>query len=239
MADNVEITKGAGTTVATDEVEIAGKKVQVQRIKPVVGVDGAATDVSSSSPMPVTDAGVGATTDAEATGNGSLIGLLKRLRKLQEGIAHDALDSGGSIKLGGRVRTVLAAAVSQDDRADMMVDKFGRQLVTAIPLDQRLSATLNLTNTTAGQLLAALTNEAYVVTSIVVTNASASASTKVEILDGEAVRWKGQAVKEGGGFSVSDPNGLFIGTKSTALRAKCVTTAADVDVSVSVFKVPA
>lgn len=53
MADNVAITAGAGTTVATDDVG----GVQYQRVKPAVGVDGTAVDVSAAAPMPsnVTD----------------------------------------------------------------------------------------------------------------------------------------------------------------------------------------
>jgi hypothetical protein len=49
MADNVAITAGAGTTIATDDVG----GVQYQRVKIGVGADGSATDVSSAAPLPV------------------------------------------------------------------------------------------------------------------------------------------------------------------------------------------
>ena len=49
MADNVAITPGTGATVAADD--IGG--VLYQRVKPVHGADGSATDVSTASPMPV------------------------------------------------------------------------------------------------------------------------------------------------------------------------------------------
>ena len=49
MADNVGYTPGSGATVAADE--IGG--VLYQRVKPVVGVDGTATDVSSTDPLPI------------------------------------------------------------------------------------------------------------------------------------------------------------------------------------------
>lgn len=52
MADNVGYTPGTGASVAADE--IGG--VLYQRVKPVFGVDGVATDVSATDPMPVTDA---------------------------------------------------------------------------------------------------------------------------------------------------------------------------------------
>jgi hypothetical protein len=51
MADNVAITAGSGTTIATDDV---GGGVHVQRVKNTYGVDGTATDVSRTAPMPVT-----------------------------------------------------------------------------------------------------------------------------------------------------------------------------------------
>lgn len=50
MADNVAITAGAGTSVATDD--IGG--IQHQRIKVGFGVDGTYADISDSNPMPVT-----------------------------------------------------------------------------------------------------------------------------------------------------------------------------------------
>jgi hypothetical protein len=49
MADNVAITAGSGTSIATDD--IAG--VQYQRVKVTYGADGSATDVSTASPLPV------------------------------------------------------------------------------------------------------------------------------------------------------------------------------------------
>lgn len=49
MADNVAITEGTGTSIATDD--IGG--VQFQRVKVTYGDDGSATDVSSSNRLPV------------------------------------------------------------------------------------------------------------------------------------------------------------------------------------------
>jgi hypothetical protein len=66
MADHVSIGTGVspGTTIiSTDEVNGA----QVQRIKPAVGPDGTAVDVSAANPMPTTDAAVKGAVDAVAT----------------------------------------------------------------------------------------------------------------------------------------------------------------------------
>lgn len=49
MVDNVSVTQGAGTAIATDEVG----GVHYQRVKPAVGADGSAVDVSRANPMPV------------------------------------------------------------------------------------------------------------------------------------------------------------------------------------------
>lgn len=48
MPDNVAITAGAGTSIATD---LIGSD-HYQRVKPTVGADGTATDVSPTAPMP-------------------------------------------------------------------------------------------------------------------------------------------------------------------------------------------
>jgi hypothetical protein len=50
VADNVAITAGAGTNIATDD--IGG--VQYQRVKIAYGTDGSATDASATNPLPVT-----------------------------------------------------------------------------------------------------------------------------------------------------------------------------------------
>jgi hypothetical protein len=44
-------------------------------------------------------------------------------------IAHDAVDSGNPLKMGGRARSTLITAVAQDDRVDAIFDLFGRQQV--------------------------------------------------------------------------------------------------------------
>lgn len=49
MADNLAYTAGVGSTVATDD--IGG--VHFQRVKPAIGPDGTAVDVSAANPMPV------------------------------------------------------------------------------------------------------------------------------------------------------------------------------------------
>jgi hypothetical protein len=81
MADNVAITPGAGTNIATDDVG----GVQHQRVKVEYGGDGSATDVSNATPLPTFDRHDGRTfvqfyaaaVAAGATGVETAIPLLK------------------------------------------------------------------------------------------------------------------------------------------------------------------
>jgi hypothetical protein len=69
MADNVAYTPGSGATIAADD--IGG--VLFQRIKPTIGEDGSAVDVSLSNPMPTV-----------ANQSDDLLRMLSRLVKILE-----------------------------------------------------------------------------------------------------------------------------------------------------------
>jgi hypothetical protein len=69
MADNVAYTPGSGATIAADD--IGG--VLFQRIKPTIGEDGSAVDVSLSNPMPMV-----------ANQSDDLLRMLSRLVKILE-----------------------------------------------------------------------------------------------------------------------------------------------------------
>lgn len=53
MVDNISVTPGSGVTVAADDVS----GVLYQRVKQSWGVDGSATDVSATTPLPVASTG--------------------------------------------------------------------------------------------------------------------------------------------------------------------------------------
>lgn len=155
-------------------------------------------------------------------------------------VAHDAADSGNPVKVGARARTVLPAAVAQDDRIDAIGDKFGRLLGTTAPLDQRVSGSIDLADTTTTDVIAAPgASVAIVVTDIEVVNGDATVGTFVEIFDDATKKWKGYAAALGGGFSQSNADGLFVCTANKAVRAKCVTTGSETSVNVSGYKIPA
>jgi hypothetical protein len=111
MADNTK--QSADALISTEEITTlnggAVSAQHVQRMLPSLRTaDGTAVDVTKSAPLPVEDAGgsltvdssaLGTTTDAEATGNGSIIGLLKRLRTLLAGGLPSALTGSGNLKV--------------------------------------------------------------------------------------------------------------------------------------------
>lgn len=154
-------------------------------------------------------------------------------------IAHDSADSGNPVKIGHRARTSDITAVAQDDRVDSVADSLGKRVVLlgCLP-NNRLQGTANYTTTTASDVIAAQgAGIRIVVTGILVTNAHATVSTKVEIRDGTNVRIQGHARSDGGGFSMQNPGGIFTSTANTAVTARCVTTGADVDVSIQGYSI--
>jgi hypothetical protein len=79
VADNVGYTPGSGAIVAADDIS----GVLYQRIKPVVGADGVAVDVSSANPMPVSDAA------AEETRQSMALLLVRMLSYLNAPMGYD------------------------------------------------------------------------------------------------------------------------------------------------------
>jgi hypothetical protein len=97
----------------------------------------------------------------------------------------------------------------------------------------------NIVNTTATDVLAAGgAGVKNYITQILVTNASTSVGTLVDIVEETSgtVLYTGYAGPEGG-FSVSFTTPLVQGTANKKIQAKCVTTGADVTVSISGYKI--
>lgn len=115
MADNVSVTEGSGKTIATDDVS----GVQYQRVKLDVGGDGATTPVTSTG-LPVNDAGGSLTVDGGVSASGD--------------VAHDAADSGNPVKVGAKAVSAFPAAVTANDRANLLADLVGRILTGRRPL---------------------------------------------------------------------------------------------------------
>lgn len=241
MPDYIEITDAGGTKrkVSVDELSEA---IFAQRQKMQWGADGEAKDVSTSNPMPVSDAGGSLTVDGSVAIGSALPAGSNNIGQVDPrgNVAHGAADSGNPVKVGGKGHTALPTPVANNDRTNLATDKFGRVFALAAPLDQSVSGTLNRINNTAANVIAAPgASTAIVVTDILVTNAHTSVGTKVSIRDGESVKVTGFAAAGGGGFQLSNADGLFVATANAAITGICGTTGADVDIFVAGYKVPA
>ena len=152
--------------------------------------------------------------------------------------AHDAAISGNPVRTGARAVNTDVNAVANGDAVDVVADLTGRQIVLqGGPHERHSNGTATYTTTTAADVIAAVASTRIAVTSILVTNAHATTGTKVEIRDGTTVVIQGFAAANGGGFALSaGGRPLFIGTASTAVTARCVTTGADVDVSIGGYR---
>lgn len=125
MADNLTLNSGSGgATLAADD--IAG--IHHQRVKIQHGADGSATDVSTASPLPISDAGGSLTVDNATL---AVVGGGTEATAMRVTIASDSTgvlsvdDNGGSLTVDSATLTTIAGAVSG---TEMQVD-----VVAALP----------------------------------------------------------------------------------------------------------
>jgi hypothetical protein len=212
MADNVTANSGSGGAVfATDDIG----SVHYPRSKVVWGPDGTANDTAAAS-------GKGLPVQGEA--------------------AHDAATTGNPVLIGAECRTSDGTAVSNGDVVRLITDTLGKTVVLQGALHTlRGTASVNYTNTSAADLVAAGgAGVKIVVTSILVTNAAAAVSTKVTIRDKTTTTRKivGYAYQTGGGFTFSNGGApILISDANSAIEAVCGTTSSDTDVSVHYYTI--
>lgn len=210
MADNVTANAGSGGAVfRTDDIA----SVHYPFTKLAWGPDGTANELDRAS-------GKGLPIQGEA--------------------AHDAATTGAPVLVGGEARTTDGTPVASGDAARLTIDTLGKAVVLqGATHDLQANGTANFTNTTAADIIAAAgAGVRIAVTSILVTNAHATVSTKVTIRDGTTAKIVGYALAAGGGFTLSaGGRPLFITTANTAATAICGTTGADVDVSISGYTI--
>lgn len=225
MADNVAITAGSGTTIAADD--IGG--VLHQRVKISQGADGVGVDVSSASPLQVTGAnGTFPVSMATNTPVGT--------------VAHDGVDSGAPLKIGGRARSSEITAVSSDDRSDLITDLVGKLITLPYANPENFvsgAVTTSMTSTTSTSLVAApgagLRNY---ITTIIVSNAHATVGTDIIIQDGSGgtTLLTVPAAAVYGGAVINLPVPLRQPTTNTAIFCANVTTGASTKVSAVGYK---
>ena len=154
-------------------------------------------------------------------------------------VAHDGIDSGNPLKMGGRARTSNITSVAQDDRVDAIFDKNGRQIIVAGCQRELRDSAVNasaITNTTETTIIAAVASEFHDIESIIISNSSAVA-TLVQIRDVAA----GTVIMNiyspaGSTVGASIPNGLPQTTVNTAWTAQAVTTASSLFVTMTYVK---
>lgn len=128
MADNVAITAGSGTTIAADD--IAG--VLYQRVKVTHGADGASTDVSTASPLPVGDAGGSLTVDGTVAISGTVA--------VTDNSSTLSIDDGaGSITVDGTFWQATQPVSGTVSLTDISAAEY--ETVAASATDQALGAT--------------------------------------------------------------------------------------------------
>lgn len=101
-------------------------------------------------------------------------------------VAHDGIDSGNPVKIGGIARNANPPSVANADRVNAMLDLGGRLITRANnPRGLRIRNTITLTTTTETTLLAAAASTFHDVTKILVSNTSATA-VRVDFRDSTA-----------------------------------------------------
>lgn len=209
MADNVAITAGAGTTVATDEVSA----VHFQKVKLVDGT------ADSSAAIP-----------GDAT-NGLFV-------NARGPAAHDAAAAGNPLLLGAEALSAERAAVATTDVTKLVADLVGKLIVLPFSIPELFvkGKTAAITDTTRTAVIAAQgAGVKLYITHIAVTNSHATVGTYVKIEDGTTEIYGGYAAAVGGGFSYTLPVPLMI-TANTALNVTCGTTGANVYACASGYK---
>ena len=152
MADNVAVTAGAGTSIATDDVG----GVHYQVVKLASGAADAATMVSDAAPLPVDDAGGSLTVD-----NATLEALSKA-----EDAAHSSGDTGIQ-SLTVRKDAPAATAGADGDYQPATTDATGRMYVSPPGIGSAgpTMTTLSLGSTATALPTSALANRRAVVVS--------------------------------------------------------------------------
>ena len=183
MADNTTLNEGSGgDVVATDD--IGG--VKYQRVKPAIGTDGSATDVSDANPMPI---GGNTVKDGSGTAYSLLLDSDGHLQidavTSQGDVAHADADAGNPVKIGARASSAEPSAVANADRVNLIADLVGKLITLPYANPENfVSGTANAADTSDTAVLAAAgAGVRNYVTSIVVHNSSAT-DAYVTVKDG-------------------------------------------------------
>lgn len=158
------------------------------------------------------------------------------------GVAHDAADSGNPHKIGGKAVNAEPAAVTNNDRANLITDLVGKLIVLPYANPENfVSGCISsaMTGTTSTSLIsspgAGLRNY---ITQITVSNTHATVGTNLEIQDGNGgtTYYIIPAAAVYGGATLTFPTPLRQPTTATAIYVKNTTTGASTFASASGYK---
>jgi hypothetical protein len=189
MVDNVAITAGTGTSVATDDVG----GVHYQKIKLAIGAADTANLLAVGSGA--IDTGTPRVTLASDSPGVTALGQTTKSASLpvtiasDQEIAHDTADSGTPTKVGARAKGSLSAItlVAADDRTDTFSGLDGIKLVRPhSPLEDIISGVAAITDGASTSVIASAgAGVKNYITSVIIANNSATAVT-VDLRDGAA-----------------------------------------------------
>lgn len=139
MADNVTTqsstlaTPPASTVISTEEVTtLNGSAVTAQHVQRTAiaarTADGTAIDIPATTADGVL-VNLGANNDVTVTGSVEIANDSGNAIPVTGGVAHDAVDSGNPIKMGGRAQATAPSAVADGDRVNAWFDNSGRMQV--------------------------------------------------------------------------------------------------------------
>lgn len=198
---SVLIDAGTNPTIPVAVDVVAGEDMQVLKIN--AGTAGASVPIVAgqqlaAASLPVvlaSDAALPAGTNAIgklSSNTGVTIGAVEiaasqTLATLTGGgVAHDGVDSGNPVKIGGQARTTNPTAVSDADRSNFITDKLGKQVVVGSIRDLKTTQQTTITSSTSETtVLTAVASTFLDIYGVIVTNTSATA-TKVTFKDATA-----------------------------------------------------
>lgn len=157
-------------------------------------------------------------------------------------VAHDAADSGNPVKVGGKAVSAEPAAVTANDRANIITDLVGKLITLPYANPENFvsgAITSAMTGTTSTSLLAApAAGLRNYITQITVSNSHATVGTDVVIQDGSGgtTLYVIPAAAVYGGAVLTFPVPLRQPTTATAIFCANVTTGASTKVSASGYK---
>lgn len=149
-------------------------------------------------------------------------------------VAHDGVDSGNPVKIGGQARTTNPTAVASADRVNAIFDKTGKQIVVgAIRELKGVQQTTITSSTTEATVVTAVASTFLDVYGVIVTNTSATV-TKVSFKDATSgtVRFVLEIpATETRGFMLAVDSAIPQATVNNNWTATCGTSVASVEIT--------